>query len=509
MNENLESLLREVGRSVRSSARDQRLLPQVQARLATLDVASARRSALRRWTLAGALAAGAAACAVVGVVAGAPRWRALSYAVTGATAEAGRVGLPLAAPPARSIHLDFSDGSGIALAPRARAHVDALDARGATVAIDEGTLEVRVVHRARTRWRLRAGGYQIQVTGTRFAAAWDGPTQALTVTMHEGSVAVSGPGLEEPVRIVTGQRLRATPAGIDLRPQAPAAVAGEESGVEPAAAAAPDLAAAARAPAPMPALMPAPMPAPTPAPMTASAPARGQPSAAPEPPQDLPAAPVSLRPATGAPAPAPAEDVTERRASRMAPPRPATAAPAPARDEPGAAPVHMRRSPAAPARPVVVAVSAADWRSEAAHARYRDALGAAVQEGWRAECARLGADDVILLGDIARFAGDLPRAEEAYRIARRRFPEAADRPTYALGLLAFEGRHEYRAAAGLFASYLRSFPHGPLAREAAGRLLESRLKTGDAAASRQAALDYLRAVPAGPHVGLARNTVGP
>jgi TolA-binding protein len=128
--------------------------------------------------------------------------------------------------------------------------------------------------------------------------------------------------------------------------------------------------------------------------------------------------------------------------------------------------------------------------------------------GWRAECARLGADDLLLLGDVARFAGDLDRADEAYRIARRRFPEA-DRPTFALGLIAFEGRHDYPAAAGWFASYLRSFPHGPLAREAAGRLLESRLKAGDLSGAREAAQSYLRAFPDGTHAALAKRTVGP
>jgi tetratricopeptide (TPR) repeat protein len=150
----------------------------------------------------------------------------------------------------------------------------------------------------------------------------------------------------------------------------------------------------------------------------------------------------------------------------------------------------------------------ADWRIQAARAEYHEALAAAVLEGWRAECARLGADDLVLLGDVARLAGDLDRAEEAYRSARRRFP-AADRPIYALGLIAFEGRHNYKLAGDLFAGYLRSFPRGPLAREAGGRLLESRLKAGDDAEARQAAAAYLHDFPGGPYAALARRTVGP
>jgi TolA-binding protein len=150
----------------------------------------------------------------------------------------------------------------------------------------------------------------------------------------------------------------------------------------------------------------------------------------------------------------------------------------------------------------------ADWRVQAARAEYRQALAAAVLEGWRAECARLGADDLVLLGDVARLAGDLDRAEEAYRSARRRFPDA-DRPIYALGLIAFEGRHNYKLAGDLFGGYLLSFPHGPLAREAAGRLIESRLKVGDEIEARRAASAYLHDFPGGPHAALARRTVGP
>ncbi len=163
-------------------------------------------------------------------------------------------------------------------------------------------------------------------------------------------------------------------------------------------------------------------------------------------------------------------------------------------------------------RPTLTSHARADWRGLAARAQYRESLAAAVAElnggGWTAGCARLGADDLVLLGDVARLAGDLSRADEAYQSARRRFP-SADRPTFALGLIAFEGRHDYGAAAGWFEAYLRRYPRGALAREAAGRLLESRLKAGDDAAARAAATTYLRDFPGGPHAELARRTVAP
>jgi FecR protein len=422
MNGEMESLMRDVGRVVTGEAQRRNILPLVQARLAAREIRRSRPAAVR-WSFA---LAGVAACAAAALVYLRPQ--PISYAVSGVGE--GQVGAPLVAPAVAPLELRFSDGSAVTLPPRAAAHVDALSKDGATVAIEEGTLEVSVIHRAHTRWQVQAGGYRIQVTGTRFAASWDRKGGALTVTMHEGSVLVSGPGLKEPVRVVTGQRLRASASGADL-------------GLEdaPAASAAAELAPA------------------------------------------LPAA--SARGIGPALAPPPTE---------IAPPAERAAAP------------RARRVEAVAGR--ASASTGSDWRVQAARADYREALAAAVLEGWRAECARLGSDDLVLLGDVARLAGDLDRAEEAYRAARRRFPEA-DRPTYALGLIAFEGRHNYEMAGDLFASYLRSFPRGPLAREAAGRLLESRLKAGDDAQARQAATSYLHDFPGGSHAALARRTVGP
>ena len=331
MSGELESLMRDVGRVVEGEAQRQNLLPQIQARLAARQSlrggpGRAVRTADGRWSVA--LAFGSlAACAATAVIALRPH--AISYAVAGVGQ--GEVGAALVAPAAAPLELQFSDGSAVTLPPRAAAHVDALDRDGATVAIEEGTLEVSVIHRTHTRWQVQAGGYHIQVTGTRFAAGWDRQSRALTVTMHEGSVLVSGPGLKEPVRVVTGQHLRASASGADL---------GLESAPGPSA----EVAAPPSAPAPI-----------------AAAPRSPEPALAPPPSETIP----------------PADRASAPRARRVE----AVAGRA-------STPIN------------------ADWRVQAARAEYHEALAAAVLEGWRAECARLGADDLVLLGDVARLAGE-------------------------------------------------------------------------------------------------------
>jgi TolA-binding protein len=201
-------------------------------------------------------------------------------------------------------------------------------------------------------------------------------------------------------------------------------------------------------------------------------------------------------PKAAAPAPEPAAEVAAAAPAPTAPP---------AREAHPAAPARTRRAVAAPQ---AVARVESDWRSQASHAHYPAALASAIREGWRKDCEQLGVEDVLLLGDVARLSGDLPRAEEAYQAARHRFP-AADRPLYSLGLVAYEGRHDYAGAARLFDAYLRYFPSGALVREAAGRLLEARLKAGETGPAREAAADYLHRYPDGPHAALARRTVGP
>ena len=148
------------------------------------------------------------------------------------------------------------------------------------------------------------------------------------------------------------------------------------------------------------------------------------------------------------------------------------------------------------------------WRALARRAQYHQALTLALAEGFDRDCDQLRGDDLVLLGDVARLGGDIRHADQAYRAALRRFPDL-DRPAFALGVMAFESRHDYRDAASWLSRYLHDHPNGPLATEAAGRLLEAWDLAGDTARAREAARNYLRDHPTGPHKALARRLAGP
>jgi transmembrane sensor len=109
--------------------------------------------------------------------------------------DAGRPGVVdawLAAGGEGPLSLRFSDGSEVRLAPSSRARVTRLDAKGATVRLEGGRLAVAVAKRKGAAWQVSLGPFRIDVTGTKFAVDWDPAGERLGLSMHEGSVLVSG-----------------------------------------------------------------------------------------------------------------------------------------------------------------------------------------------------------------------------------------------------------------------------------------------------------------------------
>jgi len=152
------------------------------------------------------------------------------------------------------------------------------------------------------------------------------------------------------------------------------------------------------------------------------------------------------------------------------------------------------------------AASSPSWQDLATAGNYANALALARKSGLPKIYASGSVSDLTRLAQVARFAGDADAARGALRGIRERFAGGAESAmaTFDLGRLAFDTSGRYLEAAHWFRAYLSEFPHGNLAREALGRLVESLERGGDHLGAREAASDYLLRYPNGPHSGLSR-----
>jgi hypothetical protein len=148
-----------------------------------------------------------------------------------------------------------------------------------------------------------------------------------------------------------------------------------------------------------------------------------------------------------------------------------------------------------------------DWQAFARKGHYVQALHAAQAQGLPALCQRTNLDQLSLLADVARYARDPSAEGMSLRLLRDRFhgTKRAAQAAFALGRLEFDSHGAYAEAAEWFRVYLREQPSGVLAREASGRLMEATERSGNAAAARELAGQYLHDYPEGPHTSLAHS----
>ncbi len=103
----------------------------------------------------------------------------------------------------------FAEGSTFAFGGGSSGRVNAVTADGASIVLEDGSLEASVVHRDGAKWSTLAGPWEVRVTGTRFDLAWDPRLRLLRVDLLDGKVVVHGPGAEEGISLHAGQTLRA------------------------------------------------------------------------------------------------------------------------------------------------------------------------------------------------------------------------------------------------------------------------------------------------------------
>jgi len=360
-------------------------------------------------------------------------------------AEAGVVGAWIAAPPGAELPMRFSDGSMLRLAPGGRARVAAVDANGAEVALERGSLDLSVVHRDRTRWTVRVGPFQVHVIGTRFETHWDPMTEQFGVALREGAITVSGPVVGEGRAVRAGERLTVTVTGTTGTLEVGSIDAGDTDG-GPAPAAGPDAG-----------YLPGALEGEGPT-RPSSSPSSGGTAVVG---RDLPVAP----------GPRPEPEPTAREMDAPEPPRWRTLA-------------HDARYKDALAAAEREGFEAISGSASASDLR---ALG---------DAARLGGSP-----------GRALQAFQALRARFPGSPEAAA-ATFMLGRIAQDQSRDYAGAAGWFTRYLSEQPGGAFAAEALGRLVEVEDRQGDAAGARRAAGRYLTAYPGGSHAGYARRVLG-
>lgn len=132
----------------------------------------------------------------------------------------------------RSRTLEFSDGSNVVLAPRARAVLGRITRAQAGLSLEGGQIYASIEHREGLHWSVDAGPYRVHVVGTRFSVAWNDGN--FRVDVAEGRVRVTGGDLPaEGVAVDAGN-------GLERRVAQAAAAPAESASAVPVEKAAPD-----------------------------------------------------------------------------------------------------------------------------------------------------------------------------------------------------------------------------------------------------------------------------
>jgi len=113
----------------------------------------------------------------------------LQYSVEGTATTNART---ITGAPSGQSSLRFSDDSRIQLGAQARLTVEALDAKGAQIALVNGSIDVYVKPRSGAAWAFTAGPFRVKVKGTSFRLGYSDQLRRMSLHMTSGLVEVSG-----------------------------------------------------------------------------------------------------------------------------------------------------------------------------------------------------------------------------------------------------------------------------------------------------------------------------
>jgi len=186
----------------------QAAMAQVRANLLTPPPARAPRGAWWWIALAPAMAA---AALVVGWW-----WLAaqhLSYTVDGREQPAD---LWISADQ-RDTVLAFSDGTEVVFHRGTRGRVTDTGSDEASVLIEQGQVSVGAPDHEDTRWTIDAGPYALRASNARFELSWSPDVPQLRVEIEHGQAELSGPSLEPPQVLRSGEVLELTRGQLVIR----------------------------------------------------------------------------------------------------------------------------------------------------------------------------------------------------------------------------------------------------------------------------------------------------
>jgi TolA-binding protein len=121
----------------------------------------------------------------------------------------GRIGELIESPADQDTPLAFSEGSRLVLHEGGRLRVLALGPRAARVLVEDGTLDVSVVHAPgqRVEWSFEAGTFLVTVTGTKFRMTFSSRDQSFRLATQEGRVLVMAGCRPAPRSVSAGEQI--------------------------------------------------------------------------------------------------------------------------------------------------------------------------------------------------------------------------------------------------------------------------------------------------------------
>ncbi len=150
------------------------------------------------------------------------------------------------------------------------------------------------------------------------------------------------------------------------------------------------------------------------------------------------------------------------------------------------------------------------WKDLAQEGKFAPALAAARRIGISRLIRNADGAELLLLGNAARYGGDLETAELAYQKARKRAPgsSTAALSAYYLSRLSSDHHGDQNQTILWLRTFLREQGSGALAASARARLMTLLEGRGDLTGARQVARAYLKFHPSGPHRDRAERLIG-